>query len=298
MVGWLATIVGFGVAAVGYLGGGTAGPPLLVGGVAVLAVGLLGAAGAQAIERKARGTQPYTGPSPLLVFAAAIPIAYLLAVVAGFVLDAVGASATRPVAELLLLSLQAIAYLIVIGLTVVGTGALTWLDMGFHRDTRRALSDLAYGAVFAGPVIGLTVIVTAILVALLRVAPESPLPPTGNTPGLLLHLLAGAIIAPVAEETLFRGVATTAWLRSLGERAGIIRSALFFAFAHVLLIGGSTVEEGLGLALVAFAGRLPVAFVLGWVFVRRRSIYASIGLHATFNAFLLVVAESAARNLA
>jgi membrane protease YdiL (CAAX protease family) len=290
--------VGFGVAIVGYLGGGAAGPVLLVIGIAILALGLLAAAGAQALERKARGTEPYTGPSPLLVFAASIPIAYLLAIVAGFLLDAMAASATRPVAELLLLSLQAAAYFIVIGLTVVGTGALTWQEMGFHRDTRRGLSDLAYGAVFAGPVIGLTVIVSAILVALFRVAPENPLPPTGQPSGLLLHLIAGAVIAPIAEETLFRGVATTAWVRSLGERAGIIRGALFFAFAHVLLIGGSTVAEGLALAIVAFAGRLPVAFVLGWVFVRRQSIYASIGLHATFNAFLLVVAESAIRNVA
>jgi membrane protease YdiL (CAAX protease family) len=271
---------------------------LLVIGIAILALGLLAAAGAQALERKARGTEPYTGPSPLLVFAASIPIAYLLAIVAGFLLDAMAANATRPIAELLLLSLQAAAYFIVIGLTVVGTGALTWQQMGFHRDTRRALSDLAYGAVFAGPVIGLTVIVSAILVALFRVAPENPLPPTGQPSGLFLHLIAGAVIAPIAEETLFRGVATTAWVRSLGERAGIIRGALFFAFAHVLLIGGSTVAEGLALAIVAFAGRLPVAFVLGWVFVRRQSIYASIGLHATFNAFLLVVAESALRNVA
>jgi membrane protease YdiL (CAAX protease family) len=271
---------------------------LLVIGIALLSVGLLAAAGAQALERRARGTEPYTGPSPLLVFAASIPVAYLLAIVAGFLLDAMGASATRPVAELLLLSLQAAAYLIVIGVTVVGTGALTWREMGFHRDARRAVSDLAYGAVFAGPVIGLTVIVSAILLALFRVAPENPLPPTGQASGLFLHLLAGAVIAPIAEETLFRGVATTAWVRSLGERAGIIRGGLFFAFAHVLLIGGSTVGEGLALAIVAFAGRLPVAFVLGWVFVRRQSIYASIGLHATFNAFLLVVAESALRNVA
>jgi uncharacterized protein len=149
--------------------------------------------------------------------------------------------------------------------------------------------------VFAGPVIGLTVVATAVLVALFRVAPENPLPPTGQASGLFLHLLAGAVVAPVAEETLFRGVATTAWVRSLGVRAGIIRAALFFAIAHVLLIGGSSVSEGLAIAFVAFAARLPIALVLGWVFVRRRSIYASIALHATFNGFLLVLAESATR---
>jgi membrane protease YdiL (CAAX protease family) len=38
---------------------------------------------------------------------------------------------------------------------------------------------------------------------------------------------------------------------------------------------------------------LPVAFVLGWVFVRRGSIWAPIGLHATFNAVLLIIANLA-----
>jgi membrane protease YdiL (CAAX protease family) len=216
-------------------------------------------------------------------------------VLIGVLFEAVGAGATRPIAELLLVTIQGAAYLVVIALLVAGSGALTWADMGFRPGTRRAVEDLAWGALFAGPVIGLTLIVTAILVAVFRAAPDNPLPPTGQASGLLLHLLAGAVVAPVAEETMFRGVATTAWVRSLGVRAGIVRAALFFAFAHILLIGGSTVGEALAIAFVAFAGRVPIALFLGWVFVRRGSIYASIGLHATFNGFLIVLAEAAAR---
>ena len=213
----------------------------------------------------------------------------------GLVLDAVGGGVTRPLAELLLITIQGGAYIAVIALLVVGSGALSWVEIGFRPGLRRAIEDLAWGAIFAGPVIGLTLVVTAILVTIFQVTPENPLPPTGQASGLVLHLLAGAVVAPVAEETLFRGVATTAWVRSLGVRAGIIRGALFFAFAHVLLIGGATVGEAFAIAVVAFVGRLPIAFVLGWLFVRRGSIYASIGLHATFNAFLLVLAEAATR---
>jgi len=55
------------------------------------------------------------------------------------------------------------------------------------------------------------------------------------------------------------------------------------------------VTEAFVIAFVAFIGRLPIALVLGWLFVRRGSIYASIGLHATFNGFLLVLAEVATR---
>ena len=38
-------------------------------------------------------------------------------------------------------------------------------------------------------------------------------------------------------------------------------------------------------------GRLPVALALGWAFVRRGNLWAPIGLHATFNAVLLILAE-------
>jgi membrane protease YdiL (CAAX protease family) len=297
VLGWLATVVGLGVAIVGYQAVGVARFVLLALGLAILAIGLLAAAGSQAVERKARGTEPYTGPSPIFLFAASIPIAYLGAILVGVVIEAFGtrAGGLDPRAELLLVTIQGGAYIAVIALLVVGSGALSWVEIGFRPGLRRAVEDLAWGAIFAGPVIGLTVVATAILVAIFQVAPENPLPPTGQASGLLLHLLAGAVVAPIAEETLFRGVATTAWVRSLGVRAGIIRGAVFFALAHVLLLGGSTVTEGLAIAFVAFAGRLPIALVLGWMFVRRGSIYASIALHATFNGFLLVWAESATR---
>ena len=49
----------------------------------------------------------------------------------------------------------------------------------------------------------------------------------------------------------------------------------------------------LGLIVVGFVDRLPVAFALGWLFVRRRSLWAPIGLHATFNAVLLILADLA-----
>ena len=43
------------------------------------------------------------------------------------------------------------------------------------------------------------------------------------------------------------------------------------------------------------ARMLPVAIALGWLFLRRGSIWVPIGLHATFNAILLVLGEAALR---
>jgi membrane protease YdiL (CAAX protease family) len=36
-----------------------------------------------------------------------------------------------------------------------------------------------------------------------------------------------------------------------------------------------------------------VSIALGWVYVRRHSLWASIGLHAAFNAVLIVLAHVA-----
>ena len=294
LVGWLGTILGLGLTLVGWqAAAGPAGLIVLGVGLAVLSTGLVAAAGSQAIERRARGGHAYAGPSPVLLFAASIPVAYLVLLLVGASLAALGVEPARPVVELVLVAIQAAVYVALVGLLVVGAGALTWREMGVGRSVRGAVEDLAWGAVFAGPVIGLTIIVSAIVVTLLRVTPDSVLPPTGQASGLILHLVAGAILAPIGEEVIFRGVATTAWARTVGARAGIVRSAVFFAIAHVLLVGGATLGEAAGLAIAGVASRLPVALALGWVFLRRRSIYASIGLHGAFNAVLLILSEAA-----
>ena len=79
----------------------------------------------------------------------------------------------------------------------------------------------------------------------------------------------------------------------MGERGGIVRAALLFALLHVLFVGGETFNQAAGGAIVGFVGRLPVALVLGWAYIRRGSLWAPIGLHAAFNAVLLVLAELA-----
>ena len=178
---------------------------------------------------------------------------------------------------------------------MVGPGALTWPEMGVRRlPLRFMLSDLVYGASFAIPVIFVTAVVAAVLVGVLRTVPDSPLPPTRTVDGFALNLISAALIAPIGEELFYRGFALTAWLRRLGKRPAIVRSALFFAFVHVLTVSGVSFDEAAPRALIGFAVRIPVAFALAWVFLRRGSIYGSIGLHAAFNGLLLVIAEASA----
>jgi membrane protease YdiL (CAAX protease family) len=292
VVGWLATLVGLGATFVAIVAPpGLSRQALLIGGMLILSIGLVAGAGGQAIERRSRGTLPYPGPSPFLLFAAAIPVSFLGVVLLGFGFEATGIPIDGPFAPLASVIVQALVYIGLIRLLVVDTGGLSWADMGIRRPDMRALREVGYGAMWAGGAILATIPVAIVLSLVLPVLPTSPLPRTGELSGLLVNLAAGAIVAPIGEEIMFRGLATTAWTRGMGERRGLIRAALFFAFAHVLTIGGTSAGPAIALALAAFVGRIPVSLILTWLFVRHRSIWVPLGLHATFNALLLVLAE-------
>jgi membrane protease YdiL (CAAX protease family) len=297
VVGWLATLVGLGAILVAVLsGGGAAAPILLTVGLVVLAVGLIAGAGSQGIERRARARTAYLGPSPVLVFAASIPVSLLAVLLVGVPMAIAGVAVDGPLGRLASVVAQALVYWALIRLLVVDTGALDWAQMGIRRFDRRALADLAGGALWAIPVIIATIPLALVLSLLFPVEPVSPLPPAGEPVGFALNLLAGAIVAPIGEELLFRGFATTAWARDLGANRALVRGALFFAFVHILTITGADASEAFGLAVLGFATRVPVALALGWLFLKRGSIWAPIGLHAAFNGVLLVLGEMALRS--
>lgn len=293
VVGWLATILGLGLVVVGVLSdGGAATLGLVLVGLVLLSIGLIAAAGSQGIERRAREMTAYAGPSPLLVFAASIPVSILAVIVVGVPLGLAGIALDGPLGALLSVIVQAIVYIALIRLLVVDTGALDWRAMGVRGLDRSAVTEMIGGAFWALPVIALTVPVSAVLLGIFPVTPESPLPPTGEAVGFALSLLAGALVAPFGEEILFRAYATTAWVRGVGARQGVIRAALVFAAAHVLTTSGTSLGDAFGLAAVGFGTRIPIALALGWLFVKRGTVWSSFGLHAAFNAVLLVLAEA------
>ncbi len=294
VVGWLAVIAAVGLASLALFGSsGSGGSIFWLLTFAAASVGLVLLGGSQSLERRAAGAA-YAGPSPLLVLLAAVAVTQVAGFAVGLPLQAVGASVPREIGDLIAVSIQALVFVGVVRLMVVGTGALSWAEMGLTRDPRAAGRAVLAGAIYAGPVIFVTTLVALAVVALVQVVPESPLPPTGTAAGLLAHLLAGAVIAPMAEEVLFRGFALTAWRRRIGTRAAIVRSSVVFVLAHVLLVGGDRFEDALKLAFVAGAVRIPVALALGWIFVRTGSLWASIGLHAAVNGLLITLAELAA----
>lgn len=297
VAGWLSTVVGAILAFVGLLAGPSiAGAVLFVVGLAILFGGLLFLGGSQVVERGAAGLA-YAGPSPILVFGAVIVGLYLAVVVVATPLRAFGVSLDGPALALLGVVIQAAVVVLVLRLLVVAPGAMSWTEMGLRASLPGVVRDLVWGAVLALPVFVVTAIAVNALVTVLGSAPEGPLPPAGTSVGLAINLLAGAVVAPLYEELLFRGFATTAWARVVTPATAILRTSVLFALAHVLTQGGEDFSQALAVAAVGAAGRLPVALVLGWVFVRRRSLWAAVGLHAAFNAILLVIAESALENL-
>lgn len=292
VVGWLGVIVGVALLTVGLLGGtGIAAAVLSLAAYASLSLGLVLLCGSQTIERRAAGAA-YAGPSPVLVFLAVVATSRLAGYVVGVPLLAVADSVPVAVGDLLAVIVQAVVFIGIVRLTVVGPGVLSWSGMGLERRTGEFLRSLLGGGVVAGPVILVTAVIALVAVQVVGVVPPSPLPPTGTTSGLILHLLAGAVIAPFYEEVLFRGFALTAWRQTVGTRGAIVRSSILFVLAHMLFVGGDTFREAVSLAFVGGVVRIPIALALGWLYVRTGSLWGPIGLHAAFNGILIAIGET------
>lgn len=86
-----------------------------------------------------------------------------------------------------------------------------------------------------------------------------------------LFILLAAVVAPIAEELLFRGWLYTSLRASFGVPAAIVSSALLFALAHW--------EKTHLYALAVF----PVGLALAFIRERTGSIKASMSVHGFYN---------------
>lgn len=88
------------------------------------------------------------------------------------------------------------------------------------------------------------------------------------------------LLAPVVEETIFRGYLYPVAARSLGIPAGIILTGTIFGLLHAEQLWGGWAQIAL---LVA------VGIVFTWVRAAKRTVFASYLLHVSYN-FLIVLA--------
>jgi membrane protease YdiL (CAAX protease family) len=290
LAAWLIAAIGLGLFLIGALASSPDAATLLLSvGTALLTLGLATACGYQALERRERDPGSYRGPAPLLVFGVyffAMALVGFLVTVAGLVDDG------DALGFFVIGSLQAVAYAVVVWLTVVRTDSLTWRQMGWPTwdgSGRGVLRAVGVAVALMLPLTFALLILGGVLGRLLGVEAPDILPAAESSLDAFMVAITAALLIPVGEELFFRGFVLTAWLRDLGERAALVRSSLFFALIHIVNISTDTFAEGAAQALLQTAVILPVGLALGWLFLRH-GIAAAIAAHVTYNSLLLFLA--------
>lgn len=90
-----------------------------------------------------------------------------------------------------------------------------------------------------------------------------------NGGGILVYILGGVILAPIVEEFLMRGLMAKRFSRGMPEWLAVLVAAVIFGCLHSALVQK------------VYAGLLGV--LLGFVFFRENSLFASVALHFGFN---------------
>lgn len=282
LFGWLLTAVGLGLLFIALQVAPPAGGVLLMAALLMLGAGFSAAAGYQIVARRSRPPAAFHGASPPLL----LGIQLILSVALGIPLLVLGVpDPTTSAIGFLVVSITLMAtYLAVVWLFGVRSGAVSWSGMGFpaRASAARLLGDIGFGVGTMLVVWPLTTLLVVFLALFLNSSPPDVVPPVQTATDTLLIALGAGLLVPIGEEVLFRGYALTAWLRDLGARSALIRSTLFFAFAHILSVTASTFDEGARQALLTVVVITPVGAALGWIFLRR-GLVAAIAGHATFN---------------
>jgi membrane protease YdiL (CAAX protease family) len=164
-------------------------------------------------------------------------------------------------------------YLLVLGITLV-------IASGFNSREAFALRRPTSWLTALGLSLGLLVLLLAVAAALEPVfgaGEEQGLDPTGwdpdRAPAFALNFVLTAMMAPVVEELLFRGIGFFL-LEQFGQVAAILVTGIAFALTH-------GITEG-----------IPIFFIIGvgLAFMRSRtkSIYPPVLMHAGFNGIGVV----------
>lgn len=305
VIGLLATVVGVSALVAGIAGAGVG---LVILALVLVGVGGIALSGASALQRRVdTPAAGWRGPGPLAIFWTTIPWALLAQLLVAAMLTAVGAATAlrTPLGTLALAAASNAATGLIIGLVVVGSGAVRWRDLILATpaaspktmpppDRRGGLAgDLFWGVALALPIMTAAGLFATLVMNGTGVSAPVVLPPAMGALDLAANVLTAGLIAPIGEELLYRGVIAQAWGRQSSARRAILFSAIVFAFAHTLTVGGTSVADAASVAAVAFLVRLPLGIALGWLWIRRRSLIATIALHASYNlAIVAVVALS------
>ncbi|MGH9573349.1 MAG: lysostaphin resistance A-like protein [Candidatus Acidiferrales bacterium] len=154
-----------------------------------------------------------------------------------------------------------------------------WQTIGWRKlDAGIIPRSLAYGAlVFAG-----------VVISFLVDAASNLHPPKGNLPidaiyqdrlSAFLFLLMAVLLAPLVEETIFRGYIYPAIAKSWGIAVSVLITGALFGLLHGFQLGG---------ALWQIALLVVVGIIFTWIRATARTVAASYCMHVGYNSFLFV----------
>src|SRR2546422_5416536 len=178
---------------------------------------------------------------------------------------------TRPVNPLfsaLFLSVVEAALLLPVWLLAILKAHGSWRAVGFRR------FDTSLGCTLPVVYLFIALVSSAVWGALLQVfnLPTQPeIAPLFGTNALAIAFgyLGAAIVAPIAEETIFRGFVIGGLRNRFGVAAALVVSAVLFALLHP--------------PLTIFPVIFVLGLLLGLLFIQTGSLYPGMLMHAMFN---------------
>ncbi len=161
-----------------------------------------------------------------------------------------------------------------------GPGALAALGLRGDQPVRRAAFGIAAVAAVL-PVCVAVMILSAILFALLgvpqQVHPLLEVLEVRPSPWAIVGVILQAVVlAPLAEEFLYRGVLMWPLVRGLGAAPALLVSSAVFGLVHAPAQPQAVLPLGI------------LGAVLGYVAYRTRSLVPAVAGHAAFNALMVV----------
>jgi membrane protease YdiL (CAAX protease family) len=250
---------------------------LALGGL-LLVVGLVLNAVRAVIVRGALPPERYRGPAIFVLLLLSIILGTVVALGAGqTALALFNGGPLSVTGTLLLITSTQVGLLAVTGGLVVAPRALAGVTLVGRLGLGRSLLIGVALAVPAWIVAHLLATLAAVVLQALGFSPDLGVAETVIERGdPTVILLAFLLVAPVAEETFFRGVVFNAWEREHGAWAAVIGSAALFAVIHSRLF-----------ALVPI---FALGIALALVYRSSRSLVATMAMHAGFNAISVTIA--------
>lgn len=155
------------------------------------------------------------------------------------------------------------------------------LDFGFQAPT---LAEFAMGVGIGVGLLITTGIGNAILTAAFGEIPSNNTlitDPPENATVKAFELFAIAVMAPLSEELLFRGLFLRSAVRRFSPAFAVFLTSVVFSGVHALGMGAN----GWTLALALY----PLSLTMTWLTLRRGHIGLSLVIHATFNGLVALI---------